>query len=309
MHTSYKRPKTSSGVVRKRKKKNNKKSNNTKNSTLSAYHSSNRKVSSSSSTSIIKSQINHRQKQAGKWRRRKRPFSAKHNIKDIYNNVKRNDDLQNISYLENSLETSTLDMNEDIYNSNNNNNNNNKYNSNYYNTVEDDMTSMSKTLSNNNYNNNINFLSDEDIENNAMDMSYFTNTTTSKPYVCDICKRGFDSKYSMVCHRQKLHEHISEPLSPESPDPYHYKHNGKDDNGFNNMIPFVYSSRGTRQLLNRNKKTPKVFNTSWYVNKNHKNSNITFEEDIIEENKYIGIKNKKLSVSYDNIVWSRKKNK
>ena len=163
MHTSYKRPKTSSGVVRKRKKKNNKKSNNTKNSTLSAYHSSNRKVSSSSSTSIIKSQINHRQKQAGKWRRRKRPFSAKHNIKDIYNNVKRNDDLQNISYLENSLETSTLDMNEDIYNSNNNNN---KYNSNYYNTVEDDMTSMSKTLSNNNYNNNINFLSDEDIENN-----------------------------------------------------------------------------------------------------------------------------------------------
>ena len=306
MHTSYKRPKTSSGVVRKRKKKNNKKSNNTKNSTLSAYHSSNRKVSSSSSTSIIKSQINHRQKQAGKWRRRKRPFSAKHNIKDIYNNVKRNDDLQNISYLENSLETSTLDMNEDIYNSNNNNN---KYNSNYYNTVEDDMTSMSKTLSNNNYNNNINFLSDEDIENNAMDMSYFTNTTTSKPYVCDICKRGFDSKYSMVCHRQKLHEHISEPLSPESPDPYHYKHNGKDDNGFNNMIPFVYSSRGTRQLLNRNKKTPKVFNTSWYVNKNHKNSNITFEEDIIEENKYIGIKNKKLSVSYDNIVWSRKKNK
>jgi hypothetical protein len=295
MYSSSNRPNTASGVVRKKRKKKKNSSNNKM--FLSAYNSNSnnnsgkrKKSSLPSTTSIIKSQVNHQNVRVStKTRRRKRPFSAKYNLNDIYNTVRTSSDIQNISYLENEVEpTSTTYDSDDTY----------KYTDN---TAPPNAISYIANADND-------FgLANENDENNHFDMSYFTNTMKSKPHVCDICKRGFDSKYSMVCHRQKVHEHINEPLSPESPDTFRvFNANNNDGNNFNNMIPFVYSSRGTRQLLNRNKHTPKIFNTTWYVNENQKNSNITFEEDIIEKNKYMKTKSKKINVSYDNIIWSKK---
>ena len=224
---SQRRPKTSTGVSRNRRKKKRTKGNRP----ADAYG---RKAST---VSVVKAQTQRKQKQPVPRRRRKRPFSAKNGLRDIYDNVKNNDIEKNVSFLEN---LDTYNINKNIY----------------------DENTKHTTRNNIDVEENTRGGEHEDFS----DLSYFVTTRRSKPYICDVCQAGFDSKYSMVCHRQNVHERAYEPLSPESPENFA----GRRNVAFNNMSAFVYSTRGTRQLLQRNKSAPRVFNSEWYAKKNKK---------------------------------------